>query len=324
MRLAVAVLAISSTAYAEPSWTKVATAPKDLALVNVSIAPGKDLVAGANTRRQPDGDEPGRPGYALRLHDGSWKRTQVFGVQRHGAEMVGVWWAGDGLAEAHWMPHGDVGTAQLSSDGVHWTAAKGEDLSFRPRGAWWSGKLGIVAAGSDGIMRTSDGGHTWQSLDLGREPVVWAVWGSDAELFAMGRSVWHSTDRGAHWSELHVKLRVEISSLTGSGKDLYAYAREYDKDVAHLMHSTDGIAWDERSMPDKFAPLPGAAGDATITFADGALWLAGKGVWRSGDGGKTWVQEPLPAGDYPVLVAAGAAIYAVRSAPSGDAIYKRE
>jgi hypothetical protein len=141
----------------------------------------------------------------------------------------------------------------------------------------------------------------------------------------MGRSLWRSTDRGASWSEVKVKMRVEIWSLTGSGKDLYAYAREYDKDVVHLLHSTDAIAWDELSVPDKFAPLPpGAAGDATLVFANGSLWLAGKGVWRSVDGGKVWAKTSLPDGDYPVLAAFGTTIYAVRAQPTGDEIYRRD
>jgi len=323
MRLALAVLAIGSTAHADAGWTKIATAPKDVALVNLSVAPGKDIVAGANTRGGV-GDR-GRPGYALRLHAGAWQRAKLFDTTRHPGEVVGVWWSADELVALHWLPHGDVGHAELSNDGLTWLGAKAiGDLSFRPRATWWAGQLAISAAGGSGIMRSADGGHTWQAIDLGREPVLWTVWGNDADVFAMGRSVWHSTDRGAHWSEVRVKLRVEIYSLTGAGKDLYAYAREYDKDVFHILHSTDAIAWDELAVPDKFAPLPpGASGDATIAFADGALWLAGKGVWRSIDGGKTWTKEALPDGDYPVLTAIGSAIYAVHTRSSGDEIYKR-
>jgi len=324
MRLALAVLAIGSTAHADPSWTKTATAPKDVTLVNLSIAPGKDLVAGANTRGAAG--DGGRPGYALRLHAGTWQRAKLFDTTRHPGEVIGVWWSADDLVALHWFPHGDVGSAELSHDGVTWSAAKATgDLSFRPRATWWWGKLAISAAGGDGIMRSADGGHTWQAIDLGREPVLWTVWGNDAEIFAMGRSVWRSADRGAHWSEVKVKLRVEIFSLTGSGKDLYAYAREYDKEVVHLLHSTDAIAWDELAVPDKFAALPpGAAGDATIVFENGSLWLAGNGVWRSVDGGKSWAKTSLPAGDYPALAAFGAAVYAVRAQPTGDEIYKHE
>src|SRR5262249_24803355 len=157
-------------------------------------------------------------------------------------EVVGVWWSADELVALRWQPHGDVAHADLSRDGVKWSAAKAiGDLSFRRNATWWSGKLALAGAGSDGIMRSADGGHTWQWVDLGREPVVWTVWGNDSDVFAMGRSVWYSTDRGAHWSEVKVKLRVEIVSLTGSGKDLYAYAHEYDKDAWHILHSTDAI-----------------------------------------------------------------------------------
>src|SRR5215813_4447838 len=100
------MLVAAPAASAEPTWKKLATAPAELALANVSAAPGKDLVAGATRRLGRDEEaESGTPGYALRLHGGTWQRAQLFGKQRHGQDVIGVWWTGDELASAQWQGH---------------------------------------------------------------------------------------------------------------------------------------------------------------------------------------------------------------------------
>ena len=172
---------------------------------------------------------------------------------------------------------------------------------------------GAVEVG--GVIRSLDGGRHWQNMSHGQylnddtvdmHGVLVGRW-RPGTVFAISRAgLFSSTDRGEHWSSAKLEILNpkgqtycrDIREAPGDPRTMWiAAGANFQSDVGALFRSTDGgsswarvdmgfqpkttmfaVAFDERRPQHMFAATSGGE------------------VFASEDGGKRWVERPLPAG----------------------------
>ncbi len=185
--------------------------------------------------------------------------------------------------------------------------------------AWIVATAGSLGDPGNGVLlRTSDGGATWQRTSFG-DAMLADVAFSDSRhgvLVALDR-VWSTSDGGSSW-RLRRRLGMTVLTSVFAGDARHAWVAGWDtQDGLPLVLATEngGSSWRRLSV-DVPAPSPGAlqagqivaAGEGTASEAGSAgqtsLWLTcAAGVLASRDAGKTWELQQVPAGR-PVAVAA--------------------
>jgi hypothetical protein len=171
------------------------------------------------------------------------------------------------------------------------------------------------AFGSVGILKSTDAGETWETSQvhfaMDRRVTSIAIRpGRPSELLAAMRfyGIYRSTDAGLSWTRV-----LEIST---SGFDGWAWVAFHPtQDVAFaalgppdsgsapggLFKSTDGgVTWDPLAggLPTPLGEVwialaPSDANTLYAVFADAGTQRA-QGLYRSSDGGATWVQRTVP------------------------------
>jgi len=156
----------------------------------------------------------------------------------------------------------------------------------------------IVAAGGDGIYRSTDGGARWEALDAGLDghATTWAQvafspdFARDRTLFLSNESrIYRSTDGGNHWVAVFADLDTDTTRTRLALSPAYAADQTIMavNGSTSLYRSTDGGAhWSATLEPFQLFALafpPAYAHDRTV-FAAGAP----AGIYRSLDGGGTW------------------------------------
>jgi photosystem II stability/assembly factor-like uncharacterized protein len=218
----------------------------------------------------------------------------------------------------HWTLVG-AATFAGTSVGVLRVDAADPDVVFAGNTAGESGFLcSGGGAGPLGLWRSTDGGTTWERLELDTEAFLGAsdlvIDPLDPRRMVAGMwraGVYRSTDGGATWTRLAGGLpasdvvRVDVAIDPTYPARLYAAVGRGANDRYHgTYRSEDG--------GDTWLPLPSPAGDChywaladVCTYAgsplgnctwnlyvdvapDGRVWLGGLGVWNSGDRGATW------------------------------------
>ncbi len=231
------------------------------------------------------------------------------------------------------VSHGD-GVYRSSDGGRTWTNVGLRDtrhigrVRVHPRDA----DLVYVAAlghawGSNrerGVFRSKNGGATWEqvlfrseragaidlSMDAQNPRVLYAaVWEAQRTPWGMSSggpdsSLWKSTDGGDTWTDITrnaglprgVLGRIGIAVSPADGRRVYAVIEAED---GALFRSDDGgSTWQRRSEE---AGLRGRPWYYMHVFADPAdadtAWVADYALWKSIDGGKTFVEVATPHGD---------------------------
>ena len=192
-----------------------------------------------------------------------------------------------------------------------------------------AGTLYIAGPGF-GIMRTRDAGQTWQSLNQGLPDLTIEAFATHAELeptlyaAIAGRGIFRTEDGGSTWRPMDRGPGSEVrqllhSAMTGSMNTGWLYAAT-PNGVHRAMDCFCG--WRQAGG------LPGPSEVYTVVFdpdEPAHLYASGAtGVFRSRDGGESWVQLPTQ-GPVPLALAldpARGVLYA--ATPDGVIVQSRD
>lgn len=212
--------------------------------------------------------------------------------------------AADAAIPARLAPHSLL--LDAAERGALWVAVgeRGHILTSKDKGVSWSQspvptrvlltavwmvdeRLGWAVGHDETILRTKDGGATWESVytDPDAERPLLDVWFSDAENgFAVGAygAFLVTADGGTSWSERPISEDdFHLNALAASADGTLYIAAE----AGHLYRSDDrGATW--RALP---SPYDGSF-FGVLPLADGALLAYGlRGeLFRSTDRGENW------------------------------------
>lgn len=180
----------------------------------------------------------------------------------------------------------------------------------------------VYAAGSDAfggaLLRSRDGGQSWQQLGQRDVSVLVAVPGSRTVLLAAtygeAGGLVRSTDGGSSWAPAAGGLGEDATSVYWLGVAPSAPGTVYALAGSRLYRTTDaGLTWEARATFGEGTYFGARSVDPAD--ADTVYLAEGERLLRSVDGGASFAElPPLPLGPYGWLVAlepAGSALYAL-------------
>ncbi|MGH7332791.1 MAG: WD40/YVTN/BNR-like repeat-containing protein, partial [Candidatus Rokuibacteriota bacterium] len=182
-----------------------------------------------------------------------------------------------------WGPNRERGLFRSRDGGVHW-----EQVLFRSEGA------GAIDLSMDAQNPRNLYAAIWQAQ---RTPWSMSSGGPDSGL-------WKSTDGGDTWTDITrnpglprgVLGRIGVAVSSADGRRVYAVV---EADDGALFRSDDGGATWQRGSEE-----PGLRGRPWYymhVFADprdvDTVWVADYSLWKSSDGGRTFVEVATPHGD---------------------------
>ena len=117
-------------------------------------------------------------------------------------------------------------------------------------------------------MHTADGGAHWEPVTSGYAGDLFALWGDDDEVYAVGRegAVLRSTD-GVRWARVDAGVSETLVSVTGAGADVWAVGL-----AGRVVHSRDhGAHWRTVAV--------GTGDDLTAVAASADRRVTAVGYW---------------------------------------------
>ncbi len=156
---------------------------------------------------------------------------------------------------------------------------------------------GVIFAGTEGngILRSTDGGESWQSTSL-RKGNIWPIHVAPGgtiiafrtEGWMSRRAVLRSSDGGASWNELPAgdAGHFGMAILKSYGSKMYS-----EGGGGLHMSTDDGLSW---ATLISEAPMAPCCSDYRLeVLSDSVLFaLSYRGLFRSGDGGLSWGRIP--------------------------------
>jgi len=301
--------------------------PKELVVNALIVQPGGTIILGTEGAGVLQSSDRGRTwtatntGFSERfvsrlLFDAAGRRlvVAVWGTPRYGGVFVssgvrGPWIRlGQGLDGRQVLSLAFLGDRILAGtdDGIFdwapeaadWTRLPthldGQEVHPRVTGLLALPPHRLLAATSNGVIRSPDGGETWTQPTLGRSDEVsdLAVSPNDLDLVvaATRSGIFRSDDAGESWRQ--------ISSGLGS---VMPHALAFMPSDDHVLFSTTsgglfrsgdrGASWRRVDGGIPHSDLTGIAvnPDGRTIYASDFTW---GGIYRSGDGGLTWARMP--------------------------------
>lgn len=222
--------------------------------------------------------------------------------------------------------YGQHGGIQVSSDrGKSWTPPSGTGDAMAIS-AWVESPDTIHQAGHDLLLKSEDGGRTWQEPGFGNLPGTdihgFAVAPADGALYAnvAGQGLYVSWDEGTKWEFVTRATADAMAVAAGPGEGPVLYALSMNQ--GPIRSDDGGNTW------SRIRGLPGASMSGVYVHPrSGNLYLTGeRGVYRSNDRGASWQElgPPVPmalvaadADDEQVLVAVAKSGQVYRSGDGG-------
>ncbi len=217
-------------------------------------------------------------------------------------------------ADTGWLVT-DAGTVLATTDGgVHWTVVKQIDLAVKALAAHGAACAWVVGhgAGETGgvgasvVLRTADGGSTWQRRGFGIFPALVDMPGEGHGVLVALDRVWSTRDGGETWQRRRT-LPMTVLTSVAMADPRHAWVAGWDTLTgAPLILATrdGGKTW--RSLEAAAAQTePGDLQARQIAAAGpDRLWVTcAAGVLATRDGGRNWELQAVPAGR-PLAVAA--------------------
>jgi photosystem II stability/assembly factor-like uncharacterized protein len=185
---------------------------------------------------------------------------------------------------------GLLGMARSTDSGLSWTplAVPGEFTAV----ATGNSNEGVATGFSGVVVRTADGGASWQVVAEAPSP-----FGSPLNAVAMrasgqviaagmaGRTL-HSNDSGQTWNDIGPALRPTLHAVTFSDEKRVVAVGQSG---LILVSNDGGRSWSPRLSPTSHTLLSVAFGSADLAIVVGEAGT----LMRSVDGGQTWSTVPL-------------------------------
>ncbi len=148
----------------------------------------------------------------------------VVKLGRYSRVLRGLW-----VGEGRVLVCGTKGEIHLSTDeGDTWRQVHGEAL-LDLNGLWGAGAtvfaVGGRAALGGRVLRSEDGGETWETVELpGDTGILHDIGGSsldDLWVCGAGGSLLHARDGGRSWGRAHLENAGDLRRMAGSGDELW-------------------------------------------------------------------------------------------------------
>ena len=187
-----------------------------------------------------------------------------------------------------------------SDGGVHWRRVPGAGWGVSgmdvtgPRSAWLisGGDEYYYYEGDVVLQHTSDGGSRWSRSSINAPASTEFVASSGDAVCAVGDGIVVSADGGATWRAASSGQCYQFSAVSMlSATDIWAVTYS-----GALLHSVDGVRWQEQALPVNAADTPLGG----VCFPDAQNgWVVGSSdpygessaILHTADGGVTWAPQ---------------------------------
>jgi photosystem II stability/assembly factor-like uncharacterized protein len=191
-----------------------------------------------------------------------------------------------------------------SMDGILWSPVPGVSAASLA----FVGDRALLAGVAGGVLRSADGGESWQSIPFGSPPPLVTALSAAGDHVLAGSfedGVFRSTDGGLTWRTANIGLLdYNVLALAQRGETAYAGTG------SGLFRSrTAGRSWRAIDFPDDTAPV------VAMAIAPDGRVLAGTesaGLYLSSDQDDTWIRIS-PLSDVIQLTWTGEGVAAIRS-----------
>lgn len=174
------------------------------------------------------------------------------------------------------------------------------------------GNSSVVLAGltTGEIIRSSDGGHTWQAVRDFADKIMEIKFGTNGSAYALTftKGLQKSTDQGTNWNPITKSLTND--NLFNQNQAVSSVAAFFDlaldKRQAGVLYLgtqqglfrtvNDGNTWSVISLPQKNASLRVSAASVNPNNSNNILAAVGSIMLKSINGGVSWETKVLPIG----------------------------